>query len=50
MLVRQGSTKQQKMITRPRSPVTKQNESTDVILNHLISGNGIKKKKFHNII
>ena len=39
--MRQGSTKQQKMM--PIQPI-KQQESTNMILNRLISGSGIKRK------
>ena len=38
--MRQGSTKQQKMTM----PIKQQQESTNMILNHLISGSGIKGK------
>ena len=41
--MRQGSTKQQKIM--PIQPMRKQEESTNMILNRLISGSGIKRKR-----
>ena len=37
--------KQQKIITKTQPLIKKQNESTDMILNRLISGNGIKRRR-----
>ena len=41
--IRQGSTKQEKMMAI--QPIRKQEESTNVILNRLISSSGIKRKR-----
>ena len=41
--MRQGSTRQQKMM--PIKPIRQQEESTNMILNRLISGSGIKRRR-----
>ena len=41
--IRRGNTKQKSMT--PITPAVQQQESTDMILNRLISGNGIKRRR-----